>query len=205
LLKRGENAKMNEYEFKQVDFEHPSLLFILEDILKGLMGSPFLYKPYFGTFGLRGDENVLDFGCGGGAGSRCLAKLLNNNGYLTCVDISNYWIKRAIERLKKYPNVKCLVGSIKNLELPEHSFDTISIFHVIHDIAPAERQDTVSLLCRKLKADGTIFVREPVKKSHGMPVSEIRILFSNEGLIETECQESKSEYRGRFEPALTSN
>jgi ubiquinone/menaquinone biosynthesis C-methylase UbiE len=96
-------------------------------------------------------------------------------------------------------------GGFKNLELPEHSFDAISIFHVIHDIAPGERQDTVSLLCRKLKADGTIFVREPVKKSHGMPVSEIRNLFSNAGLIETQFQESESEYRGRFKPALTSN
>jgi SAM-dependent methyltransferase len=104
---------MSEYDFKQVDFEHPSALFILEDMLKGLMGGPLLYKPYFGTFGLRGDENVLDFGCGGGAGSRCLAKFLNNNGYLTCVDISNYWIKRAIKRLEKYPNVKCLAGDLK--------------------------------------------------------------------------------------------
>ncbi len=196
---------MSEYDFKQVDFEHPSALFVLEDILKGLLGGLFLYKPYFGTFGLRGDENVLDFGCGGGAGSQCLVKFLNNKGYLTCVDISNYWIKRAIKRLEKYHNVKCLVGNIKDLELPEYSFDAISIFYVIHDIAPTERQDTISLLCKKLKADGTIFVREPTKKSHGIPASEIRTLFSNGGLIETQCQESKSEYRGRFKSALTGN
>ncbi len=196
---------MTEYDFKQADFEHPSALFILEDILKGLIGCSLLYKPYFRTFGLRGDENILDFGCGGGTSCQCLAKFLNNNGYLTCVDISNYWIKKAIKRLKNYPNVKCLVGDIRELELPEHSFDVISVFHVIHDIAPNERQDTISLLCKKLKASGTIFVREPIKKSHGMPVSEIRSLFSNAGLIETQCQQSKSEYRGRFKPALTSD
>lgn len=196
---------MNKGEFKRVDFDHPSVLFILEDILKGLIGGPLLYKPYFSTFGLRGDENVLDFGCGGGAGSRCLANLLSENGRLTCVDISQYWIKKAIKRLRKYPNVKCQVGRIEKFQVPEHSFDAISIFHVIHDIAPEERQDIVRLLCGKLKSHGTVFVREPTKKSHGMPVSEIRALFLNAGLIETECQETKTEYRGRFRPALTSN
>jgi ubiquinone/menaquinone biosynthesis C-methylase UbiE len=196
---------MTEYEFKQVDFEHPSALFILEDTLKGLIGGPLLYKPYFSTFGLSGDENVLDFGCGGGAGSQCLANFLNQNGHLTCVDMSDYWIKRAIKRLKKYPNVECKVGDIRSLQIPDHSFDVISIFHVIHDIAPEERQDTVSLLCKKLKRDGTVFVREPIKKSHGMPITEIRTLFSNAGLIETDCQESKSEYSGRFKSAFASS
>ena len=67
---------MSGHQFKQVDFENPSVLFILEDKLKGLLGCPLLYNRYFRTFGLKGDERVLDFGCGGGAGSRCLAKLL---------------------------------------------------------------------------------------------------------------------------------
>jgi len=197
-----EIVKMTEYEFQQADFEHPSALFILEDILKGLIGGSLLYKPYFATFGLRGDENVLDFGCGGGAGSRCLANILNKNGHLTCVDVSNYWTKRAVKRLKKYPNVECKAGDIRRLQIPDHSFDVISIFHVIHDIAPEERQDTVSVLCKKLKSDGTVFIREPIKKSHGMPMTEIRPLFSNAGLVETGYQESKSEYSGRYRSAF---
>jgi len=195
---------MSEYEFRQADFEHPSALFILEDILKGLIGGPLLYNPYYKTFELRGDEKVLDFGCGGGADSRCLANFLNKKGHLTCVDISNYWIKRAIKRLKKYPNVECRAGDIRRLKIPDHSFDVISIFHVIHDIAPEERQDTVSALCKKLKKDGAVFIREPIKESHGMPITEIQTLFSNAGLIETNCQESKSEYSGRFRLASDS-
>jgi SAM-dependent methyltransferase len=88
---------MSEYEFEQVDFENPSALFVLEDIVKGLIGCPLLYSRYFRTFELKGDENVLDFGCGGGAGSRCLAKLLNRNGHLTCVDISNEFLSNVVE------------------------------------------------------------------------------------------------------------
>ena len=66
---------MRNHEFKGYDFEHPYTLFILEDKLKGLIGGHFLYNPYFKTFGLKGNESVLDFGCGGGAGSRCLARI----------------------------------------------------------------------------------------------------------------------------------
>ena len=190
---------MSGYEFKQVDFDHPSSLFVLEDVLKGLLGGPLLYGPYIKTFGLRGDERVLDFGCGGGAGSRCLASFLNKDGHLTCVDVAAYWIEKARKRLRKYPNVECRAGDIRELDIADSSFDVVSVFHVIHDIAPPERQGTVDVLSRKLKADGRLFIREPIKTSHGMPVDEIRALMSSAGLKEAEHRQSKSEYSGRFE------
>jgi len=93
---------------------------------------------------------------------------------------------------------------MRNSRLPDHSFDVISIFHVIHDIGPEERQDIVTVLCQKLEREGTVFVREPIKKSHGMPTTEIRTLFANAGLREADYKESKSEYRGRFESASAS-
>ena len=189
---------MSEHKFKQRDFESPSALFILEDILKSLIGCPLLYNPYFKTFRLKGNEKVLDFGCGGGAGSRCLINLLTTDGHLTCVDTSNYWINKARKRLGRYPNVECKAGDIRKLDIPNHSLDVISIFHVIHDIAPQDRQDIVNALSRLLKANGTIFIRERIKESHGMPIAEIRTLFSNVGLSEVRHTENKSEYSGVF-------
>jgi len=193
---------MSEHKFKQVDFEHPSIPFVLEDKLKGLLGGPLLYYPYYRTFGLKGNERVLDFGCGGGAGSRCLANLLSKDGYLTCVDVSSYWIRRARKRLEKYSNVECKLGDIRELDIPDSSFGVTSAIHVIHDIAPAERQDIVKTLSQKLKAGGSFFIREPVKKSHGMPVEEIRTLLSDAGLKEVEYTENKSEYMGKYEKAV---
>ena len=152
-----ENAEivmMSEYRFKQVDFEHPSILFTLEDKLKGLIGGPLLYNPYFKTFGLRGNENVLDFGCGGGAGSRCLANLLSKDGHLTCVDVSSHWIAKASKSLEKYSNVDCKSGDIRELDISDSSFDVISTIHVVHDIAPTERQDIIKALSQKLKVGG---------------------------------------------------
>jgi ubiquinone/menaquinone biosynthesis C-methylase UbiE len=187
-----------DYRFKPVDFEHPSLLFILEDGLKELVGLPLFYAPYIKSYGLRGNERVLDFGCGGGTGSRCLAGLLKQGGKLTCVDISHYWIDKARKRLARYDNTECQVGDIRELDIADASFDVISIIHVLHDIAPADRQATVQALSRVLKAGGRVFVREPTKKSHGMAVGEIRRLFAAAGLPETEYKEKKTEYIGRY-------
>jgi len=186
-------------EFKGIDFEHPSFLFSLEDKLKGLLGGPLMYNRYFRTFGLTGNERVLDFGCGGGAGSRCLAKLLSKDGHLTCVDVSRYWIAKARKRLDKYSNVECKSGDIRKLDIPENSFDVISVFHVLHDIAPEERQSITDRLAKLLNKDGKIFIREPIKESHGMPVQEIRALLSGAGLKELEHKESKSEYTGKYQ------
>ena len=191
--------EMQGYEFKQVNFDNPSLLFVLEDILKDLIGEPFFYKPYFVTFGLKGDETVLDFGCGGGVGSRCLRKLLTEHGHLTCLDVSNYWINKAKKRLNKYTNVECRSGDIRELDIPDNTYDVISIFHVIHDISPVERKDIVNAVSRKLKLNGALFIREPIKESHGMPVEEIRTLFSDAGLQEIEHEITKSDYMGKYQ------
>jgi ubiquinone/menaquinone biosynthesis C-methylase UbiE len=190
---------MSDSEFKGYDFEHPSSLFILEDKLKGILGGLLLYSKYFKTFGLKGNERVLDFGCGGGAGSRCLANLLIKGGHLICVDVSSYWIEKARNRLKKYANVECKAGDIRELDIPDSSFDVISAIHVIHDITPADRIDIVKALFQKLKAGGLFFIREPIKESHGMPVEEIRSLLSGAGLKETEHKETKSEYMGKYQ------
>jgi len=190
---------MSDYEFKEHDFEHPSVLFAMEDMLKILIGGLLFYNPYFKTFALRGNEKVLDFGCGGGAGSRCLANLLREGGHLTCVDISRFWIGKAAKRLEKYSNVECISGDIRELDLPDSSFDVISIIHVIHDIAPADRQGTVAALSRKMKQGGLLFIKERIEKSHGMPVDEIRTILSDAGLKEIECEETRSEYIGKYQ------
>jgi len=190
---------MSDSEFKGYDFEHPSILFILEDKLKGLLGGPLFYTPYYRTFGLKGNENVLEFGCGGGVGTRCLANLLLKDGHLTCVDVSHYWIKKARTRLKKYSNVECKTGDIREVNIPDSTFDVISIIHVIHDINPGDRQGTIGALSRKLKQGGILFIKERIEKSHGMPVEEIRSLLSSAGLHETEHKGTKSEYLGKYQ------
>jgi len=148
---------------------------------------------------LEGNESVLDFGCGGGTSSRCLAKLLDRGGHLTSIDTSRYWIAKARKRLEKYPNVECKLGDIRELDIPDSSFDLISTIHVIHDIAPAERAGIVNTLSRKLRAGGLFFIRERIGKSHGMSVEEIRSLLSEADLNEIKHKETKLEYIGKYQ------
>jgi len=171
---------------------------MLEDMLKGLLGGALLYNSCFMAFGLKGNEMVLDFGCGGGVGSRCLANLLDEGGPVTCVDISHYWIAKARKRLSKYSNVECEAGDFRELDIPDSSFDIISGIHVVHDMTPEDRQDIVKTLSLKLQAGGLLLIREPVK-AHGMPVEEIQTLLPDAGLKEIEHKETKSEYTGIYQ------
>ena len=59
----------------------------------------------------------------------------------------------------------------------------------------------MKVLSQKLKEGGLLFIREPIKKSHGMPVEEIRALLSDAGLNELEHKETKSEYIGKYQKA----
>lgn len=189
---------MSDYAFKQRDFAHPSIWFRLEDSFKNMLGGPLIYNPYFKNFGLKGDERILDFGCGGGTGSKCLANLLNESGHLTCIDTSCYWISKAKKRLQKFSNVECLNVDIRELNIPDFSFDIVTIIHVIHDISPKERVDAIKVLGRKIRAGGRLFIRERIAKSHGIAVGELRTLLFEADLQEMEYLENKSEYIGKY-------
>jgi len=185
---------------RRTDFDHPSLMFVIEDRVKSLLGCFLFYGKDIKSLGLKGDERILDFGCGGGVASRCLMRYVGKNGYVLCVDTSRYWMKVAAKRLREYPNVECRVGDIRLMNLPRGSFDVIVIFHVIHDIIPEERQPTLDVLSRLLKRQGKLFLREPVRSSHGMSIEEIHSLLVKAGLKEIVHSEDRTHYRAIFIP-----
>ena len=189
---------MSQANFVVPDFEHPSLLFKIEDLLKVLLGKPFLYGKYYDTFNLKGNETVLDFGCGGGTGSKCLAELLEGNGQLICLDTSTHWTEKARQRLSKYNNARVITGNIDDAGLPDSSLDIITTIHVIHDIAPSLRLNTVKSLSAKLKSGGKFYIKEPVRQSHGIPLVELRRILHIAGLKEIEHHITEKEYTGVF-------
>ncbi|MBN2074495.1 MAG: class I SAM-dependent methyltransferase [Dehalococcoidales bacterium] len=189
---------MCKYNFGPRDFDNPSFLFLLEDVFNNLFGGKFIYSPYFKSFVLNGSENILDFGCGGGVSSQVLANQLDETGSLTCVDLSDYWVKKAKKRLMRYPKVTIRQGDIREMDIPDSSFDVITIHYVLHDILSEIRQAIASRLSDLLKPDGRLFIKEPTKLSHGIPVEEIRVLFHNSGLKEFGFSEKKSYYSGIY-------
>lgn len=136
------------------------------------------YSQFCEKLALNGNENVLEFGCGWGGNSLELAKRLPG-GNLLCIDISPVWIEFTGNKLSKtYPKVRYLCGDITKLRAETETMDCIVIHRVLHDIPAEKRLDIIKSLKQWLKQQGEIYIKEPVKHGHGMPVSEIRDIFS---------------------------
>ena len=190
---------MKEFDPSGFDFDNPSALFRFEDTLKGLIGGPLYYDPYFRSRGgFRGDEQVLDFGCGGGASTRSIATRLTRGGSVTGVEISSYFSEKAKKRVAHQSNARILHGEITELGLEPRSFDLISIIHVIHDISRAKRSATVQALAVLLKSNGRLWIWEPTRPSHGMPAEEIRGLMQKAGLKEVSAEVEGNAFKGVF-------
>ena len=169
------------------DFKSPSLMFRLEDGLKFHLLSERLYAPAVGLLGLSGGERVLDFGCGGGAGSKCILRRLGESGRLTCLDTSAYLLGKARKRLSRDSRASALafVGDdIRSAGIEDGSFDAVFISHVIHDIPRTERSATVAAIVRAMADGARLAVREPTRPRHGVSPEEVRGLLGGAGLSE---------------------
>jgi ubiquinone/menaquinone biosynthesis C-methylase UbiE len=167
-----------------MSFQEPGTFEILiTELLQGL-AAPFVSKRFVERLQLQGDERVLDYGSGAGFIDRYIAESLQAGGELCCVDISGVWLQRAQQRLEEYPNVRFYQGDLLYLPFDEQYFDTAVIHFMLHDIDPGDRLLRVSKLSDLLQEGGSLFIREPIKESHGIPPEEIRQLMHQCGLHE---------------------
>lgn len=162
----------------------PIMRIIEEELIDYRIRSRFYHPAYVKMLGLAGTERVLEFGSGGGCLSRALAVMLSPQGSLSCVEISPYWTEKARRRLKDCTNIEYMQGNITRMAIPQNYFDAIIVHFVLHDVEPTGQIDVVSALAKCLRPEGTLFIREPAKPGHGMPLSEIRTLMRDAGLRE---------------------
>ena len=148
----------------------------------------FNYKNYVSRINLQENEKVLEVGCGGGNLSRFLAEKLPL-GELICIDISEYWINKARKRLGNYENIDFRHGDFLDFNKNNY-FDAIVVHYVLHDIE--ERKKAIDIMVRSLKDKGRIFIREPIRKNHGMSSEEIKSLMSKNGFSEQSFKEGYS-------------
>ena len=140
---------------------------------------------------LQGSENVLDYGSGCGVLSAKIARTLQLNGTLTCVDISQLWLETARKELRRFAHVSFHLGEIGALGLEPASFDLVFMHFVLHDLPANERLPVIQHLAGLLKPGGALFLREPLNPSHGMPAAEIQSLMQRAGLQQVECVQEK--------------
>lgn len=161
--------------------------FIWLKLLKGY------YRKFVESFGLKGDEKMLDFGCGPGSTSRFIAQILEKEGgELTCLDISDAWIERAKKHLRRFSNIEYYAGDIRKWKEKNNYFDAVAIHFMLHDIDRSERQEIIKALAEKMKTGARLIIREPTRKNHGMSLEEIQELMEKSGLREAESTATKS-------------
>ena len=166
----------------------PSFADKLDDLLVRNIAY-FNYKSYVKRLVLKGNEKVLEVGCGGGNLSRFLAER-TPNGKLVCIDSSKYWIDKAKRRLRYFDNIKLRLEDILNLK--EENFDVAVVYYVLHDIQKQERGKAINILRKSLKENARVYIREPMRKAHGMAPEEIENLMLNRGFLEIKSKQGYS-------------
>jgi len=177
--------------------KEPSILRVLEDsvAVRWLMRG--IYRRYAQGLGLCGEERVLEVGQGSGALSRFLAALLDQDcGELVCADVSRVWLDVARRKLRRFPHVEYKLGAVTELGLEDNYFDAVVVHCMLHDVDAELREELVRALAKTLKPGGKLFLREPMRTGHGLPVEEIRRLMSGAGLREASSEAGRMPHMG---------
>jgi len=94
-----------------------------------------ILSPYYArcvrSLGLEGCERVLDFGSGPGAAALHIAgRLAKGGGRLTCVDVSQAWLRAAQRTTERYSNVEYKLGDVAALDIEDDVYDVVFIHFV---------------------------------------------------------------------------
>ncbi|HHU49941.1 MAG: class I SAM-dependent methyltransferase [Caldicoprobacterales bacterium] len=158
--------------------KEPACLEILLTKIAFILYGKSVYKDFADRLPLKGWEHVLDFGCGMGTVAYYAAKKLPL-GHLTCLDISERWLKTCRKTLRRYGNINYLLW--KSPVLNKKSLDVVYCHFVLHDISHGELEKVIQLLVESLKPGGILAFREPLNETE--KISLIKLLVEQKGLI----------------------
>ena len=96
-------------------------------------------------------DNVLEIGCGQGAGARIIYDLFSPKQYYG-VDLDPRMIRRAKRRAGDLPNAKFIQGDVSSLDFPDANFDLIIDFGIIHHVP--NWRDALAEVRRTLRLHG---------------------------------------------------
>lgn len=120
-------------------------------------------------------RDILDIGCGAGNYTlKLLERLPNRNA--TLVDLSRPMLDRAVERVSRVTtgSVVPLQGDIRDLDLPDGSFDIVLAAAVLHHLrTEAEWAAVFAKVARALRPGGSFWIFDLVQ-SPLPPVQEVQ-------------------------------
>jgi ubiquinone/menaquinone biosynthesis C-methylase UbiE len=169
----------------QKHFENPSRFFLWGYKIANIFHGRKYYGKIVEELNLLGNESVLEFGSGMGFLATRLARELDKGGHLTCIDISEAMINQTKKRVRRFDHVKVIQGDLRNVKIPEESFDYIISTWVIHHITPDALEETIDKLYSLLKPNGKILIIEfPESDDNHSDISQKELLryFEKSGL-----------------------
>ena len=110
--------------------------------------------------GVKEGEQVLDACCGTGTLTYLLAERVGRTGAVTGIDLSYRLLEIAAKKAKKVLPLTFRQASCADIPFPEDNFDKIFISFGLHEIAEADRQNSLQEINRVLKSDGSLFILE---------------------------------------------
>ncbi len=119
-------------------------------------------------------ENVLEIGCGQGAGARIIYDLFSPQQYVG-IDLDPRMIQRARKKARALPNATFLTGDVSNLEFADATFDLVVDFGIVHHVP--NWRDALAEVHRTLRADGEFLFEdlslETWERGIGIPFKRI--------------------------------
>jgi len=118
--------------------------------------------------------NVLEIGCGQGAGARIIDDLFSPQRYVG-IDLDPRMIRRARRKARALPNAAFVEGDVTSLEFPDASFDLVVDFGIVHHVP--NWKDALAEVHRALKVHGEFLFEdlplETWERGIGIPFKRI--------------------------------
>jgi ubiquinone/menaquinone biosynthesis C-methylase UbiE len=119
-------------------------------------------------------NDVLEIGCGQGAGARIIFDLFSPRRYVG-IDLDPRMIKRARRKSGALPNATFMEGDVTELELANESFDLVMDFGILHHVP--DWRDALAQVQRVLRPGGEFLFEDlPVEtweRGIGIPFKRI--------------------------------
>lgn len=159
--------------FNQVDLEKDSAFYIQYlDTIRSLGDTQIYKQESFQKLGLKKGDAVLDIGCGVGHDAECLAKIVGTEGKVAGIDPSAQLLAEASKRATaKKISIEYQQADVYAIPYEDASFAACRADRVFLYLANPGL--AIKEMCRVLKPNGILYVRDPDMDTYLIHVPEL--------------------------------